>query len=1063
MSKFNKYSPATSRHQSFNTSFNPYANMGSINLCQALQNIIIAGNSDLIVNDLDLIQNRASEIMWIQEKGYKHGFNARGLSTIITLFMKISLKMQNPFKPSIKFLADWEYTATKYILEFNPQELANSIYAFAKLNVQPSEEFLEVWLIETIKQIENFTSQNLANSIYALSQLKSCSNDLNNVDNKQGVSEQSVNLVHEPLSESASKFYEANSLKHKDISLLRKFLECWKITSINKIDEFKAQELVNGIYGVCKLYLYLNDPNNWNEKQELSKCSVHLVREQTSTPKSCEINYSDYSSIEFLEAFLKSWEKAAINKIREFIPQGLANSIYAFSQLGRQPSEEFLKAWQIETITKIYSNDLKNGGNKKGLSDRIMQIVHEYENTSGDNSSKKKDIEHFKGSELASIIYAFAKLNIQPLKEFWEIWQIVAIDKINEFNAQGLANIIYAFGQLAQLNIRPSDDLLNVWEKVTINKIDKFSGQGLANIIYAFGQLPQLSVRPSDKLLMIWEKVTIDRINEVTKDKINEFSEQGLANIIYAFGQLAQLSIRPSDKLLMIWEKVTIDKIDKFSGQGLANIIYAFGQLAQLSVRPSDGLLNVWEKVTIDKIDKFSGQGLASIIYAFGQLNVRPSDELLNAWEKVAKNRINEFSGQGLANIIYAFGQLAQLGVRPSDDLLNVWEKVTIDKIDKFSGQGLANIIYAFGQLNVRPSDELLNAWEKVTIDRINEVTKDKIDKFSGQGLANIIYAFGKLEIQPLKKFLEAWLSEGVKQIQTFSSQNLANIIYAFGRLEVQPSEEFLNAWQVEAVKQTFNSQNLANIIYAFSKLEIQPSKEFLEVWQAATISKINEFNTQELTNSIYALMVLSMLTHNNYLSTEKALREAINKLDFSKVSIEGVMQIWVGANMLQRLFEDRLLEEKNYESIGKIIDSNKLEPRTSTLQKTIFNAITNKYKNTAIKIYSEYWIPELATSVDICIMLNKDDEKIIVQVDGPPHFIVNSQELNAATKLNTLLLNHLLGYEAVFRIPYYETDNTITELYQYIDNIITPEETMFGTLPPSTSELSLEVPNIPY
>ncbi|OZG31246.1 hypothetical protein [Rickettsia endosymbiont of Culicoides newsteadi] len=226
------------------SNFNPYAKMGSIKLCQTLKNI-----TD--VNNLKLAQDRAREIMWDQADGYKYGFNACGLSTIITIFSK------RVFKPSVEFLEDWFYTAIRCIEEFIPQELANSIYAFGTLNIHPSKKFLEVWQREAVKQIGNFNNQNLANSIYALSKLYS--NDLNNMDdNKQEVNEPSVNLVDEHSNASASEFYRTNSLDNSSRTLLIEFLEVWKIATTNKMNDFNAQESVNSLSGFCKLDTYLN-------------------------------------------------------------------------------------------------------------------------------------------------------------------------------------------------------------------------------------------------------------------------------------------------------------------------------------------------------------------------------------------------------------------------------------------------------------------------------------------------------------------------------------------------------------------------------------------------------------------------------------------------------------------------------------------------------------------------------------------------------------------------------------------------------------------------------------
>lgn len=111
----------------------------------------------------------------------------------------------------------------------------------------------------------------------------------------------------------------------------------------------------------------------------------------------------------------------------------------------------------------------------------------------------------------------------------------------------------------------------------------------------------------------------------------------------------------------------------------------------------------------------------------------------------------------------------------------------------------------------------------------------------------------------------------------------------------------------------------------------------------------------------------------------------------------------------------------RNSGAIEEMIKRHKGDkPSGSILQKDIFNQI-NDNKNIICKIIEEEkWIKEIAAPVDILITTGAG-KKIIIQVDGPSHFLSDSYEYNGSTKFNTNILEKL-GY-MVIRIAYFEID----------------------------------------
>ncbi|CAM80406.1 hypothetical protein OTBS_1340 [Orientia tsutsugamushi str. Boryong] len=83
-----------------------------------------------------------------------------------------------------------------------------------------------------------------------------------------------------------------------------------------------------------------------------------------------------------------------------------------------------------------------------------------------------------------------------------------------QFDARGLATIVY---QLAKLDYGISTEFLHAWTNKAINLIEDFIPQGLANSIWAFGHLgikPSAQfIRPFSKLVKVVQNYKCQRSN----------------------------------------------------------------------------------------------------------------------------------------------------------------------------------------------------------------------------------------------------------------------------------------------------------------------------------------------------------------------------------------------------------------------------------------------------------------------------------------------------------------------------------------------------------------------
>ena len=72
--------------------------------------------------------------------------------------------------PELMTAAAWHSRALMHT--FQPQSVANMIWAYATLAHQPPEPFLQVLCHHTMHDLPNFSPQNISNTVWALATLK---------------------------------------------------------------------------------------------------------------------------------------------------------------------------------------------------------------------------------------------------------------------------------------------------------------------------------------------------------------------------------------------------------------------------------------------------------------------------------------------------------------------------------------------------------------------------------------------------------------------------------------------------------------------------------------------------------------------------------------------------------------------------------------------------------------------------------------------------------------------------------------------------------------------------
>jgi very-short-patch-repair endonuclease len=295
----------------------------------------------------------------------------------------------------------------------------------------------------------------------------------------------------------------------------------------------------------------------------------------------------------------------------------------------------------------------------------------------------------------------------------------------------------------------------------------------------------------------------------------------------------------------------------------------------------------------------------------------------------------------------------------------------------------LSNTAYAIGILELKSSDLADDFWESLTAEAVR-----KIGSFNAQDLSNTAYAIAILGLKSsdlADGFWKSLTTDSMRKIVSFYPQELSNTAYAVGLLGLQPSDLADGFWK-----------------------SISSGLERLSTTEA-------RFDPQVICNFLYGAALSSFAANSPVIDSEKV--SALGKI----VVHDNPQILPLHADQLLQSFVWFNLEIPD--DVRKAVrTSDSSNTRTSRLQQRVSHCIRKPHQD-------EYWIDELAVSVDICIV----SERHVIQVDGPSHFDQYG-ELNIRDQFATALFEKS-GWK-VTRIGYIEVDKLQDdrELEEWLD-----------------------------
>ena len=275
-------------------------------------------------------------------------------------------------------------------------------------------------------------------------------------------------------------------------------------------------------------------------------------------------------------------------------PQEIANTLWAFATLGRQPSEVLLVRLTAQALTVLEDSN---------------------------------------SQQIASTLWALATLGRQPNEALLVGLAARALTVLEDFNSQGIAITLWA---LATLGRQPSEALMVGLTARALAVLD-FTSQGTANTLWAFATL---SLPPETQVLQVFQ----ERVLVVSKD----FNPQGISNTLWALAKLGQV---PNDKVLVVLSARAVEILHYFNPKDITNMLWT---LAKMGHQPEVQLMRAFETRALVVLDDFNCQNIANTLWALAKLGHQPEAKMLRAFETRVMAVLSEFNCQNIANMLWA-------------------------------------------------------------------------------------------------------------------------------------------------------------------------------------------------------------------------------------------------------------------------------------------------------------------------------------------------------------------------------------------------------------------------
>jgi ribonuclease HI len=364
----------------------------------------------------------------------------------------------------------------------------------------------------------------------------------------------------------------------------------------------------------------------------------------------------------------------------------------------------------------------------------------------------------------------------------------------------------------------------------------------------------------------------------------------------------------------------------------------------------------------------------------------------------------NSFNAQETLNLLWAYAKAAD-GIKVDGQLLDAIAKKALLGIADYNPQDLSNTAWAFAKMNHEAP---------LLFDAIARAAPVCISDFNPQNLSNMAWAFAKMNHEAPLLF-DAIARAAPECIADFNPQDLSNTAWAFATMNHKAPLLFDAIARAAPVRiRDFSPQNLSNTAWAFATMNHKVPLLFDAIARAAPVC-INNFNPQNLANAAWSFAVFSM-EPDSFIPADSHFAQALLSRHLSASDDEDLcqlhqLQLWckeqTGAQA--SWFPDELSQRCQAAFVSA-------EVELSCLQNNVVAALGKLQDITSVEV-------EVSTnsgySLDaVVVFLGK---KIGVEVDGPSHFVGQSQSPNGSPILKRRQVRALEKSLKLISVPYWE------------------------------------------
>ena len=400
------------------------------------------------------------------------------------------------------------------------------------------------------------------------------------------------------------------------------------------------------------------------------------------------------------------------------------------------------KYWQSRHISQLLWATAK-----LGLDISILKEYNIYPLILSHASSIKK----FKEQEISNIIWSLGKLDfeIAENKNHHMLYQIISLAG-NNYNTQGISNIIYGFSLIYKNVHDNSKELNSLFEKMIISKVNElsssFNSQELSNMLYSLTKLKDVL---TDKNIKMLYKKIIYLIDQYIDQ--NTLSSQHFSNILWSSTKINSTNI---DFIKKMFKKLT--DIHSFNIQELSMCLWVLATCELLTMKIEIEYICV--KIYNKQQNLANMQTLSTILWSLAKLDYKAQEEnfysiLIQSIDIVSCNI------QHIATITWSLARLdlSSLTTNIQSLMFNVTSEL-LKQLTFHQTQSkdvirhLSMIIWSYAKLKIKNDQviQLFNQIADIFINSINNTISlnDIKCKYTIRDITDIIWSYSELNIQ---------------------------------------------------------------------------------------------------------------------------------------------------------------------------------------------------------------------------------------------------------------------------------------------------------------------------